>query len=177
LTLPDHFFDLSAAETDIPFDDYLSSNAFEIFSPSDIDIDIDASAFLAYSTSNLGSSSSSSDKSSPPSDHDNAFDSTYFTPEQDSQLAPSIATRSVSPLSIQSSNKSSRAVPAEKQDLNDSFLFVDNNDKKQAARLRNALCARRHKKSKMTRLERLQERLKTVERERDEWKRKALASS
>jgi hypothetical protein len=70
---------------------------------------------------------------------------------------------------------STRHQPEEEKELHSttSFLFVDNGDKETAARLRNVLTNRKQRKQKMSRVAELEEKLRVMESEKNNWKRKA----
>jgi hypothetical protein len=68
---------------------------------------------------------------------------------------------------------STRHQPEEGKELHSSFLFVDNGDKETAARLRNVLTNRKQRKQKMSRVAELEEKLRVMESEKNNWKRKA----
>ncbi len=63
--------------------------------------------------------------------------------------------------------------PEERNGPLSAFLFVDNSDKKLAARLRNVLTNRKQRRQKMSRVAELEEKLRAMESERNTWKRKA----
>ena len=54
-----------------------------------------------------------------------------------------------------------------------SVLFVDNNDKVQAARHRSTLAARKHRQKKVSRVDKLEAKIRALEVEKEQWKEKA----
>jgi hypothetical protein len=63
--------------------------------------------------------------------------------------------------------------PAEETEQHSTFLFVDNSDKETAARLRNVLTNKKHRKQKMNKAADLEEKLRKMESEKNAWKQKA----
>jgi hypothetical protein len=90
------------------------------------------------------------------------------TPESWLELSSS----SPSSSATESAFQLSTTTPGE-EGLGSAYLFVDNNDKQAAVRLRSALATRKHRKLKLSKVAELEEKLRVMENEKNAWKRKA----
>jgi hypothetical protein len=89
-----------------------------------------------------------------------------LTPQSDMSLSPTTDLASFPP-------PSTRHQPKEGKGPHSAFLFVDNSDKETAARLRNVLTNRKQRRQRMSKVAELEEKLRTMESEKNAWKQKA----